>query len=324
MTEATYDTAHAGYRRLALLCFAIALAVGITAAIGIFARGDGSTATGMSIRGEAIEYATTGVYAFNDQRIVAEGVGWDVVTLVLAVPVLLAMLPALARGSFRARLLALGVLSYFFYQYLMYAVAWALGPLFPAFIVLFVASATAIVWLVSTIRIVELPQRFSAGFPRREMIAFCVFAALLLIGMWSVRITRGLAGDLEGAALLGMTTLAVQALDLGVIVPLSVATAVLLWQRRAWGYLLAPVIAVKGVTMAAAICAMLISAAIVEGSLEVVPFVIFTVMATAAVFITRKALKSVIPAADTPAGASGTGRQIRSCGSGRPGAPTLR
>ena len=87
------------YRGLVALCLAIALLAGATAAAGVLLRGDGSTAQATSVRGETYSYATTGVYEYNAERVVAEGVGWDWVTLCFAVPALLAALPFLARGS---------------------------------------------------------------------------------------------------------------------------------------------------------------------------------------------------------------------------------
>ncbi len=260
---------------IAALCLAIALVAGIAAAIGVFDRGSGATAPAVSIRGEHYDYATDGIYAFNPERVVAEGVGWDVVTLFFAVPALLLALPSLRRGALGARLFAIGILGYFFYQYMMYAMFWALGPLFPVFIVLYASAACAIAWIVSTIDIAELPKRFSAKFPRRGMAVFCVLVALMLLVMWTKRIATGLSGDLAGAGLFGMPTLTVQAMDLGMLVPLALATAALLLRSKSWGYLLAPVFAVKGATMAGAICAMLVSAALVEGLLEVVPFAMF-------------------------------------------------
>ena len=270
------------------LCLAIALVAGTAAAIGVFARGDGTTAAAVSIRGEHFDYTTTGVYAYNAERVVAEGVGWDVVTLVFAVPALLLALPGIGRGSLRARLFAVGILAYLFYQYLMYAVFWALGPLFPVFILLFASSAVAIAWIVSTIDVASLPVHATSRFPRRAMAAFCLAIALLLLGMWVPRIATGLSGDPAGAALLGMPTLTVQAMDLGMIVPLALATGFMIWRARPWGYLLATVLAVKGVAMAGAICAMVVSAALVEGPLEVVPFAIFAVATVAAGVLAAK------------------------------------
>ena len=49
----------------------------------------GGTAQAVSVRGERFAYATSGVYRYNAQRIVAEGIGWDVVTLFGAVPAML-------------------------------------------------------------------------------------------------------------------------------------------------------------------------------------------------------------------------------------------
>ena len=66
-----------------------------------------------------------------------------------------------------------------------------------------------------------------------------------------------------------------QALDLGLVVPLSLATAVLVLRRHRLGYLLGALFAGKAVTMAGAIVAMLVSAWFVEGRLDVVPFLIF-------------------------------------------------
>ena len=55
--------------------------------------------------------ATTGVYQWNGQRVVAEGIGWDLFTLLVVVPVLLLSLPFVARESFRGWLFALGLLG---------------------------------------------------------------------------------------------------------------------------------------------------------------------------------------------------------------------
>jgi len=65
----------------------------VAAALGVFGRGDGEYVTVTSARGEVYEMATSGVYAFNARPLVAEGVGWDVFTLVVVAPLLLAAAP---------------------------------------------------------------------------------------------------------------------------------------------------------------------------------------------------------------------------------------
>jgi hypothetical protein len=256
------------------LCLIVAILVGVAAGIGVFMRGEGETRTITSPRGEEYEMVTEGIYRYNSERLVAEGIGWDIVTLFIAVPVVLATLRGLARGSLRARLVSIGMLAYFFYQYLMYAVTWAFGPLFLLFIVIYAASMGAIVWLLSAIDIASLAERFSDRFPRRGIAIFALAMALLLVGMWLGRIVPALRGEIQGV-LVGQTTMVVQALDLGIVVPLAVFTAVLAWNRRPIGYLLATIFVVKGAAMAAAITAMVVSAWIVEGAPEIPPLILF-------------------------------------------------
>ena len=280
-------------RGLALLLIVVALGAGIASGLGVFARGDGSTKAATSIRGESYEYVTNGVYAYNAERVVAEGVGWDIFTLFVVVPGLFAAAWLVARGSLKGRLFALGLLAYTFYQYLMYAMTWALGPLFPLWIALYAASLAGIVWLVANVSLSELARCVTPRFPARGMAVFSGLMGLALVGMWSQRIALGLAGDYETAMLLGQTTMVVQALDLGLVVPLLVFTALAAWARRPVGYLLASVVAVKGVTMSGAIVAMLVSAWVVEGRADVFGFAMFGTAFAATVLLAWRTYTNV-------------------------------
>ncbi len=262
-------------RLLAGYCVLVGLLAGTAAAIGITGRGSGATAQATSILGEAFTYVTDGVYANNAVRVVAEGVGWDALTLFLAAPALVVAAWFVARGSVRGRLAALGLLGYLAYQYLMYAMFWAIGPLFPLFVLLYPSALLGVAWLVATIDARDLERGVRPGFPRRTLAGFAAVMSLLLVAMWVPRIVAGIAGDPVGANLLGTPTLTVQALDLGLVVPLSLATAVLVWRRHRAGFVLGALFTVKAVTMAGAIVAMLVSAWIVEGAAEVVPLALF-------------------------------------------------
>jgi hypothetical protein len=279
--------------RITILCGVIAVLVALTAAAGVFLRGSGASAPAVSLRGEAYHYVTDGVYRFNAQRVVAEGVGWDVFTLFVAVPALLLSLPRLASGSLRARLFAVGLLAYFFYQYLMYAVTWAFGPLFLPFVADYSLSLIAMLWIVSTIGIGSLAENASERFPRRGMAILCFVLALALVAMWLRRIAAGLSGDLAGAMLLGQTTMVVQALDLGLVVPLAIFTGATTWLKRPVGYLLSSVLVVKAVAMASAICAMLLSAWAVEGRLAAGGFVFFAAAALASCWLAIRMYRSI-------------------------------
>jgi hypothetical protein len=266
---------------MAALCGVVAVAMAVAAAVGVFARGDGATLMTTSIRGETYAYATTGVYAYNAERIVAEGVGWDWFTLLVAAPALLVAVRWVARGSLRGRLFAVGLLGYAFYQYFMYAVTWAFGPLFPLFVAIYAASLVGIVWIVRGIGLAELTTLQTGRFPRRGMAIVSAVIAVVLTGMWTQRIAAGLRGDWDAAMLLGSTTMVIPAMDLGLIVPLSLWTSVALWRSRPLGVLLAAVLVVKGFAMAAAIVAMLVSAWALGGSAEIPALLLFAGFALA-------------------------------------------
>ncbi|HET9083746.1 MAG TPA: hypothetical protein VFN41_05025 [Candidatus Limnocylindrales bacterium] len=126
--------------------------------------------------------------------------------------------------------------------------------------------------------------------------------ALLLVVMWTGRIAAGLAGDLEAAGLQGETTLVVQALDLGLVVPTALLIAALAWRRTAAGQVLASVYVVTSVAMSAAIVSMLLSAGLVEGSFEVPPIVIFGTFLVATLAL---AVRMYRPPSDTYRAAEG-------------------
>ena len=191
------------------------------------------------------------------------------------------------------RLFALGLLAYTLYQYLMYAMTWALGPLFPLWIALYAVSLAGIVWLVANVSLSSWRAAVTPRFPARGMAIFSGLMALALVGMWSQRIAAGLAGDYETAMLLGQTTMVVQALDLGLIVPLCIFTALTAWTRRPAGYLLASVVAIKGVTMSGAILAMLVSAMVVEGRADAFGFAMFGTAFAATVWLAWRTYTNV-------------------------------
>ncbi len=257
---------------------------GVAALSGVIARGDGTTQLASSVRGTTYEVAANGVYAFNAQRVVAEGIGWDAFTLVIAVPALLIATWFVARGSFSGRLVAAGLLTYFVYMYLEYAVTWAFGPLFPLYVAILAASLIGLVAVSRSLAVDGIAGRFADHFPRRGWAALSVALALLLTIMWAGRIFQALDGQAD-ALLMGETTLTVQALDLGLVVPATLVIAWYAWRATDLGYALAAAFSIAFATMTAAIAAMLLSAGMVEGSIEWPPLIIFGLASLAAGYL---------------------------------------
>jgi hypothetical protein len=282
------------------LAVLVAALAAIGAACGMFLRGDLTTIPFTTIRMEPVEMVASGLYRFNGLAVASEGVGWDAVTLFLVAPALLLTVPGVWRGGLRARLLAAGLLVYFLYQGLEYAMFLAFGPLFPIHVATFAIAGSALAVLTPTFDLGQVAASVDVGrFPRRAVAGLGVFMALLLGAMWLPMVLMNLTATTVDA-LDGATTLVVQALDLGFLVPLGIFTAVVVWRRAAVGYLLASVVVVKAVAMATAIVAMLLVEAATTGDLMLPPIVIFTVTAVGSAAIGWRVFRSVGGAAGRP------------------------
>ena len=285
-------------RLMAAFTGAIAIAAGVAAAAGVFMRGNDAFVIVTSPRGETYDMTTEGVYAFNAIRLVAEGIGWDVFTLAVAVPALLITSVWVARGSIRGRLVAAGLLGYFAYMYLEYAVTWAFGPLFALFIAIYAASLVGLVWIGTDLASDGLSHRFDRTFPGRSWAVLSLGMAFLLTILWIGRIVEGLTGPVT---LHGETTMTIQALDLGLVVPIAVGTAILGLRRHPAGMAAATAFAVMFVAMCAAIGSMLVSAWLVTGVLELPPIVVFGFASGAGLVVGSRMYASVRTAGTEPA-----------------------
>jgi hypothetical protein len=279
-------------RWLTVLAGLIAALAAIASGAGVVLRGDLATQPFVTVRGDLVDVLSGGVYRFNGKAIASEGVGWDVVTLIFVVPFLLALLPRFARGSDRAALAVVGVLAYLLYQYAEYAMALAYGPLFLLYVAIFALSLAGIALTVGSLDLEAIRDRIGDRFPHRAVIAFGVFMAALLGGMWLPLVART-ASATSVPELAAGTTLVVQAFDLGFLVPLGLFTAAAVHRRLGIGYVLAAVVAVKGIAMGSAIAAMLLFEGWATGVFQVPPIVLFACVAVAAAALAARVFGNV-------------------------------
>jgi hypothetical protein len=276
------------------LLAAVASLVTVASAAGTFLRGNLATQPFTTVRGDAVDILVGGAYRFNGKSIAAEGIGWDAVTLFLVVPAMLLSLPYLRRGSLRARLFTTGILAYFTYQYFEYSMALAYGPLFPVYVAIGALSVSGLAILLSDVDLADLRARIGPSFPRRPMIAFGIFMAVMLCGMWLPLIAQ--TYDAASVPQLnGATTLVVQAFDLGLLVPLGLFTAACVARGVTAGYILSAVVVVKGTAMGAGIAAMLIVEWSATGVSQLPPIIIFAAVSVVAALLAVRVYGSIQP-----------------------------
>lgn len=189
--------------------------------------------------------------------VVPQNRGQDLVTL-LALAALVPALIAAQRGSARGTLIWLGLLGYLAYTYTGAAFAYGFNILFPVYVALFSLTGAALIAGLSGIDPVPLRAAFDQRVPRRGVIVFLVMMAAILCLLWASQIipfyTRG---ELPNMIVQAKTpTVFVYVIDLGVVVPLALLSAIWLRQDRPWGYVLAGFVLVKAATMGLALLSM--------------------------------------------------------------------
>jgi hypothetical protein len=250
----------------------------LAAGLGLFYETPGQPFSYTNHRGETVTIHGHGLYFYDTVSSAAQTQGNDLITLVVGLPLLAVSAWLAFRGSLRGRLLLAGTLGFFLYTYMSMAMLAAYNALFLVYVTLFSASLLAFILTLLAFDLNTLPRYFSPRLPRGWIAGLLFTVGGFLLLAWLGRIVppllRGTTPALENA-----TTLVIQAMDLGLIVPLALISGGLLLRRSAWGYLLASVALLKGVTMGLGVSAMGINMALagVPDSLGIlIPFLVIT------------------------------------------------
>jgi hypothetical protein len=233
----------------------IGLLAAFAAAAGLFWPGEGTPYPLISYRGEPVVINARGLYVWDTVSSAAQMQANDLVTLLIGLPLLASASWLAFRGALRGHLVLTGTLGYVLYTYLSMAMLAAFNVLFLVYVALFSLSLIAFVLALLAFDLDTLPQRFSTALPRRAIAGLLTATGLFLLIAWAGRIAAPWLNNTP-PALENTTTMVIQAMDLGLVVPLALIAAWQLWRRTAWGYLLASVAVTKMLTMGAAVSLM--------------------------------------------------------------------
>jgi len=220
-----------------------------------------------------------GTYARETAAWASQAMGQDVVNLAVA-PLLVLCAVLARRGSLRAHLVWLGLLAYTSYAYLLYAGFLHFTGWFPVYVAAFGLSTWLLVAGTSVVGPDHLRPLFDERTPRRGIGGVLAGSGLLTGALWLAELVPALLADRvpDGVAEAGQVTNPVWLLDLGLVLPLMVATGVLVWNGSRLGLLLAGPLLAFGAVMSAAIVAMQVSVAADGGALVVPPLVVFAAL----------------------------------------------
>jgi len=247
-----------------------------------------------NFRGEQVVINARGLYYWDTVSSVAQMQANDLVTLLLGLPLLAVSYWLARRGSLRGQIVLTGTLGFILYTYITMSFGAAYNRLFLVYVVLFSLSLFAFVLCMMSFDLKNLPAQFSEKLPRRWIAGLLLFAAAFLTLAWLGRVAATFA---PGAipALDNTTSMFIQAMDLGVIVPTCILSGILLLRRHPWGYLLASVGMLKFLTLGIAVSVMGINMARVGVPVSAIELVVFPTMALANLVMTVFLLRSISP-----------------------------
>lgn len=251
-----------------------------TAALSGIWPGEGQPYQLTNFRGEQVTINARGLYYWDTVSMAAQQQGNDIVTLVVGLPLLAISTWLALRGSLRGRLLLTGTLGFFLYTYLSMSMLTAYNALFLVYVALFTLSLYAFILSMLSYDLADLPRHFSTRLPHGLIAGLLFFVGGFLLLAWLGRIVPPLLQN-QTPVLENTTTLVIQAMDLGLIVPLAILSGLLLLRRSPWGYLLASVSIMKFLTMGLAVSTMSINMAL-RGTAEslgiMIPFLVIALM----------------------------------------------
>jgi len=224
-----------------LVCLIIILAIAATT-IGIFSIDGRGQYEYTSIRGKTIIIYGKGLYKDMSAEVAPQGIAQDCVTLFIAIPLLIFSFFNAGKESLKSKYLLAGTLGYFLVTYLFYTVMGMYNVMFLPYIILMGASFYSFILIILSFDTNGLQNSFNPSAPVKTTGGFLIFSSIVIGLLWlSIIVPPLLNGTIIPLQAEHYTTLIVQGLDLGILLPGAFISGVLLIKRKRFGYLFAPV-----------------------------------------------------------------------------------
>jgi len=233
--------------------------------------------TFQTINGETVTLYGKGLYYNDSISMVPQARAQDIVTLIIGIPLLIISLILLNKNSLKGRLLLTGTIGYFLYTYTSYSFLVSYNKFFLLYVALMSLSFFCFIINFTSNELKNLDVHFKQKFPKKYIGIFTIIVGAFICFLWLGMIIPSI--DKAPAVLEQYTTLVIQALDLGFIFPVSILSGVLLLLNKSLGYLLAPVVIVKGATLLLAVAMMAVFQVLSGVNISIIEMIMFPIFA---------------------------------------------
>lgn len=238
-TEMGTAGARPGSDRVLLLCAVAAALVTTSSLVGILTNDGGDPHAVTSIHGQVVRlYGGHGLYRHDSVGKATAFLGFDWANLFVCLPSLAIGAHLFRRGRLRGRVILAAVFSYLGYIYLIGVMGNAWNGLFLLWTALYSTGLFGAALTIAGVDATALQDRLAATFPRKILATYMMALAILLLAIYLTQAAGSLVTGRPPELLETYTTLELAALELGIMIPLHVLGAVLLWRQSGWGYLI--------------------------------------------------------------------------------------
>jgi hypothetical protein len=196
----------------------------------------------LAVAGSVVGLTVASIYARLTPAFLPQALAQDIANLAVASPALLILAALALRGSLRAYLLWLGVLTFTVYNYIIYTYSLPFGSLYPVWIAVLGLCFFALLGGVAAVDHVAV----AAHFPNRRAVQAVAWAFVVVAGffgfLWlSEDVPALLSGSTPQSVVdMGAPTNSVHINDLAFFLPAVIATGVCLLKRKPLAFTLAP------------------------------------------------------------------------------------
>lgn len=217
-----------------------------------------------------------GVYRDN-ALVCAAWFGNDLVTLVVAMPLLGVAAWRLRQGQPRDHLIGLGLLAYALYNYAFYAFGAAFNALYLVYVGILTGATLGLIAGLTSAPVVAIASRVRAPSGHRGVGLLIASIAGVLGAFWIAQAMRAvMTGDVPGmVAAVGHPTNVTGVLDLWLVVTFGLWGGLWLRSGRPWGYVIAVTWAIKGAVYMAALSAAAVAARCTDAAADLTQLVLW-------------------------------------------------
>jgi hypothetical protein len=267
-------------KSISILVILIAILSLAATTAGIFSDEGPGPYEHQSVRGRTVMIYGKGIYRHMSMELVPQGIAQDVVTLGAGIPLLLLSLYLARKGSLKGRILLSGTIAYFLVTYLFYMNMAMYNEYFLVYVALTGTSFFAFILTLLSLHDDNIAERFNDRLPVKFLGGFLIFNSLTIGALWlSIVVPPLIAGTIP-VEVEHYTTLIVQGMDLGLLLPAAFVSGMLIIKKRPLGYLLAPVYLVFLCILMTALVAKMIGMSMVGVNvgppLVVIPLILLT------------------------------------------------